>query len=88
MGYAPVTVEDVQGILDRGIRFIYTSPYGRPAALKRHPNLLWFDLPWRPGDATVDVPGYSVRICPGSSTAHTLAYFSMLCELAQRMGWE
>ena len=88
LGYAPVNVPDVQRLLDRGIRFIYTSPYGRPATLKDHPNLLWLDLPWRPADATVDVPGYSVRILPMSSSAHTIVYFSILSELAERMGWK
>lgn len=87
LGYSPVDVNDVQRILDRGIRFIYTSPYGRPVALKDHPNLLWLDLPWRPGDATVDVPGYSVRILPMSSSAHTLLYFELLCDVAGRLGW-
>jgi hypothetical protein len=88
LGYAPVNVADVQRILDRGVRFIYTSPYGKPATLKPHRNLLWLDLPWRPADATVDVPGYSVRILPMSSSVHTLAYFAMVCELAERMGWQ
>ena len=69
------------------MRFIYTTPYGRPAALKDHKNLLWLDLPWRPADATVDVPGYSVHILPMSSSAHTMAYFALLCELAERMEW-
>jgi hypothetical protein len=88
LGYSPVDVGDVQAILDRGIRFIYTSPYGRPAALKDHPNLLWLDLPWRPGDATVDIPGYSARILPASSSAHTMTYFAILSEMAERMGWK
>lgn len=87
-GYAPVDVVDVMQILDRGVRFIYTSPYGRPAALRNHPNLLWLDLPWRPADATVDIPGYSVRLLPASSSCHTMAYFAILCEMAQRMGWQ
>ena len=87
LGYSPVDVEDVQRILDRGVRFIYTSPYGRPEGLQDHPNLLWLDLPWRPGDATVDVPGYSVRILPMSSSAHTMLYFALLCEVAERMRW-
>ena len=87
LGYAPVDVEDVQRILNRGVRFIYTSPYGRPAELKDHENLIWLDLPWRPADATVDVPGYSVRILPMSSSAHTMVYFSLICEMASRMGW-
>jgi hypothetical protein len=87
LGYSPVDVGDVQRILDRGVRFIYTSPYGRPATLRDHKNLLWLDLPWRPGDATVDVPGYSVRILPMSSSAHTTAYFAMVSELAERMRW-
>jgi len=87
MGYAPVNVQKVGAILRRGIRFIYTSPYGRPAALKDHEGLLWLDLPWRPGDAAIDVPGYSVRILPLSAVAHTLAYFSLLSEMAERMGW-
>jgi len=77
-GYSPVDVEDVQSLLARGIKFVYSSPYGRPAALKDHANLLWLDLPWRPADATVDVPGYSVRILPMSSSAHTMAYFALL----------
>jgi hypothetical protein len=78
LGYSPVDLPDVTDLLDRGVRFIYSSPYGRPATLKDHPNLIWLDLPWRPGDATVDVPGYSVRILPMSSCAHTMAYFSLL----------
>ncbi len=87
LGYAPVDIVDVQRIVDRGVKFIYTSPYGRPAALKDHPNLLWFDLPWRPTDATVDVPGYSVRILPMSSSAQALAYNAMMAEFAQAMQW-
>ena len=82
-----VDLDDVQKILDRGVRFIYTSPYGRPEKLRDHENLIWLDLPWRPGDATVDVPGYSVRILPMSSSAHTIVYFQLMCELARRMGW-
>jgi hypothetical protein len=88
LGYAPVDVDDVQKILERGVRFIYTSPYGRPATLRDHENLVWLDLPWRPGDATVDVPGYSVRILPMSSSAHTMVYFQLMCELAGRMSWK
>jgi hypothetical protein len=80
-GYSPVNVAEVQGLLDRGIKFIYSSPYGRPATLRDHENLLWLDLPWRPGDATVDVPGYSVRILPMSSSAHTMAYFALLDQM-------
>ncbi len=87
LGYSPVDVQKVNAILSRGIRFIYTSPYGRPEALKDHENLIWLDLPWRPGDAAIDVPGYSVRILPLSAVAHTLAYFSLLSEMAGRMGW-
>ncbi|HEX8524421.1 MAG TPA: hypothetical protein VF669_19350 [Tepidisphaeraceae bacterium] len=79
-GYSPVDTEHVKGIVERGTKLIYSSPYGRPATLKDHPNLLWLDLPWRPGDATVDVPGYSVRILPMSSTAHTMAYYALLAE--------
>ena len=87
LGYSPVNADDVKWMLDRGIRFVYTSPYGRPETLKDHENLIWIDLPWRPGDATVDVPGYSVRILPMSSSAHTMLYFTLVSELAQRMGW-
>jgi hypothetical protein len=86
-GYSPVDVGDVRKILDRGVKFIYSSPYGRPEQLKDHENLLWLDLPWRPADATVDIPGYSVRMLPMSSTAHTMAYFAILSEMAERMGW-
>jgi hypothetical protein len=87
LGYSPVDVKDVAAILKRGVRFIYSSPYGRPANLPEHKNFIWLDLPWRPADATVDVPGYSVRILPGSSTAQTMAYFAILSEMAARMGW-
>ena len=87
LGYSPVNVEDVKRIGSRGIRFIYTSPYGRPAALADHENLVWLDLPWRPGDACIDVPGYGVRLLPSSSSAHTMAYFAILAEMAERMQW-
>lgn len=87
LGYAPVDVGDVGRILGRGLRFIYTSPYGRPAALASRPGLLWLDLPWRPGDACVDVPGYGVRIVPSSSGAQTMAYFAIVAEMADRLGW-
>ena len=82
-----MNVGHVRTILRRGIRLVYTSPYGRPADLGDAPNLLWLDLPWPPGDASVSVPGYSVRILPLSSTAHTVAYFSMLAEMSKEMGW-
>jgi hypothetical protein len=87
LGYAPVDVRHVRAILRRGIRLVYTSHYGRPADLGDAPNLLWLDLPWPPGDASVSVPGYGVRILPLSSIAHTLAYFSMLTEMSKEMGW-
>ena len=87
LGYSPVNVRDVRRILARGLRFVYTSPYGRPDDLHDHENLVWLDLPWRPGDACVDVPGYGVRILPSSSAAHTMAYFAILAEMADRMGW-
>jgi hypothetical protein len=87
LGYAPVDVRHVRAVLRRGIRLVCTSPYGRPADLGDAPNLLWLDLPWPPGDASVNVPGYSVRILPLSSTAHTLAYFSLLAEMSKEMGW-
>ncbi len=87
LGYAPVDIGAVERIVNRGVKLIYTTPYGRPAALKDHSNLLWFDLPWRPTDATVDVPGYSVRILPMSSCAQTLAYNVIMAEFAQAMRW-
>jgi len=87
-GYGPVNVDHARAVLARGVRFIHSSPYGRPAQLRDHRNLLWLDLPWRPADATVDVPGYGVRILPTSSSADTVAYFAMLCEMAQAMGWK
>jgi len=86
LGYGPVDVRDADGVIRRGIRLVHTSPYGCPPELRGRKGFLWFDLPWRPGDASVDVPGYSVRILPMSSTAHTLAYQAVLCELAERLG--
>jgi hypothetical protein len=86
-GYSPVKSDHVEALLNRGIRFIYSSPYGRPATLRDHPNLIWLDLPWRPSDATVDIPGYSVRMLPMSSSAHTMVYFAIVSEMADKMGW-
>jgi hypothetical protein len=88
LGYAPVDTRAVAAILKKGIRLVHTSPYGRPATLPEHKNFIWLDLPWRPADASVDVPGYSVRILPMSSTCHTMAYFAILSEIAERMGWK
>jgi hypothetical protein len=88
LGYGPVNVRAARGLLKRGIRLIHTTPYGPMADMKPHRNFLWFDLPWRPGDATVDVPGYGVRVLPGSSSAQTVAFFAILCEMAERMGWK
>ena len=34
------------------------------------------------------VPGYGVRILPMSSTAHTIVYFQLMCEVAERMNWK
>ena len=69
LGYSPVDVGDVAKIVGRGLRFIYSSPCGRPATLKDHKNLTWLDLPCGPGDACVDVPGYAACILPSSSRA-------------------
>jgi hypothetical protein len=87
LGYSPVNVAQVQSILKRGIRFIYTTPFGRPKALKNHRNLIWLDSPWRPTDQTIDIPAYGVRMLPMSSSAGTCVYFPLLCEMAARMGW-
>ncbi|MCY3021663.1 MAG: hypothetical protein NTW87_21835 [Planctomycetota bacterium] len=88
LGYSPVNVAHVQSILKRGIRFVYTTPYGRPKTLKSHPNLIWLDSPWRPTDQSIDIPAYSARVLPMSSSAGSAVYFSMLCEMAERMGWK
>jgi hypothetical protein len=87
LGYAPTQPGDVSRWLKRGLRLVHTSPYGRTAGIKDHKNLIWLDLPWRPGDACVDIPGYGARILPSSSAAHTMAYFAILCEMAHCMGW-
>ncbi len=86
LGYRPANPSVVSAIVNKGIRLIHTTPYGRPAGID-HPGYLWFDLPWRPGDACVDVPGYSVRILPMSSVSQTMALFALLSEYAERMGW-
>ena len=88
LGYSPVNVDHVQGILKRGIRFIYTTPFGRPKTLKNHPRLIWLDSPWRPTDQSIDIPGYGVRMLPMSSSAGSAVYFSLLSEMATRMGWK
>ena len=87
LGYSPVNVAHVQGILKRGIRFIYTTPYGRPQTLKNHPHLIWLDSPWRPTDQSIDIPAYAARVLPMSSSAGSAVYFSLLSEMAERMGW-
>ncbi|MBN2584815.1 MAG: hypothetical protein JXL80_17255 [Planctomycetes bacterium] len=88
LGYAPVNVQAIQAILKRGIRLVHSSPYGRPASLADHKDFIWLDLPWRPADASVDVPGYGARILPMSSTCHTMAYFALVAEMAEAMGWK
>jgi hypothetical protein len=87
LGYGPVNVPAAREILGRGIRLIHTTPYGRPPGMKPQRNFLWLDLPWRPSDASVDVPGYGVRILPSSSSAQTMALLAILSEMADRMGW-
>jgi len=86
-GYAPVDNADVKLLLKRGLRLIHTSPYGNSVSPVKDKNFLYFDLPWRPADATVDVPGYSVRILPMSSTAQSMSLFAIMAEMAERMGW-
>jgi len=87
-GYGPTHTAEVERVLKRGIRLVQTSPYGRPADLRERSGHVWFDLPWRPGDAEVEVPGYSVRILPASAAAHAMAYGCLLAELAANMGWQ
>jgi hypothetical protein len=87
LGYGPPMNDDIQARMQRGVRLVHTSPFGLPANVQEHPNFLWFDLPWRIADALVDVPGYSVRILPSSSTAHQIAYNAILCEFAAAMDW-
>lgn len=87
LGYAPVNADNVRHWTDRGVRLIHSSPYGPARDLEPSDNFLWLDLPWRPGDAAVDLPGYSVRILPSSSSAHTLAYSAILSEMAEIEGW-
>jgi len=84
-GYGPTHPAEVQRLLKRGFSVVQTSPYGRPADLPDRTQHVWFDLPWRPGDAEVYIPGYSVRVVPGSSSAQTMGYFCLLAELAHRM---
>ena len=88
LGYGPINVPAAQAFLRRGIRLIHTTPYGPMADMKPHKNWLYFDLPWRPGDAEVNISGYGVRILPGSSSAMTMAYNAILAECAERMGWK
>ena len=88
LGYAPIHLKNLESLLKRGVNYIHTTPYGKRAGMPESDNLLWFDLPWRPADAWVDVPGYSVRILPSSSTAHTIAYNAILCEMAEQLGWK
>jgi len=87
-GYGPTSISDAKKILKRGVKLIHTSPYGRRIGIPENENFLWFDLPWRPGDAVIDIPGYSVRMLPSSSTAHSIAYNAILCEMAEVMGWQ
>ncbi len=88
LGYAPIHLKNLERLLKRGVNYIHTTPYGKRAGMPESKNFLWFDLPWRPADAWVDVPGYGVRILPSSSTAHTIAYNAILCEMAEQLGWK
>jgi len=88
MGYGPVHLQNLEALLKRGVNYIHTTPYGRRAGMPDKPNFLWFDLPWRPADAWVDIPGYSVRLLPSSSTAHTMGYNAILAEMAEALGWK
>jgi len=87
LGYGPTQPEDVRMWVEKGVRLIHSTPYGRMKGVKDHKNLIWLDLPWRPGDACVDLPGYGVRLLPSSSAADTLAYFAIMAEMVQSMGW-
>ena len=87
LGYGPINRKGLDAWMKKGVRLIHTTPYGKYSDFKDPANFLWFDLPWRPADATVDIPGYSVRILPGSSAAQSMAYWAMLAEMAHRMGW-
>jgi len=88
LGYAPIHLKNLESLLRRGVNYIHTTPYGKRAGMPESKNFLWFELPWRPADAWVDVPGYGVRILPSSSTAHTIAYNAVLCEMAEQLGWK
>ena len=88
LGYGPVHLQNLENLLKRGVNYIHTTPFGKRAGMPERKNFLWFDLPWRPADAWVDVPGYSVRLLPSSSTAHTIAYNAVLCEMAEQLGWK
>jgi hypothetical protein len=83
-GYAPVNNADVQMLLKRGMKLIHSSPYGNSMNPVKRKDFLYLDLPWRPADATVDIPGYSVRICPMSSSAQTVALNAILAEMSAR----
>ncbi len=88
LGYIPIHLKNLKNLLKRGVNYIHTTPFGKRAEMPESANFLWFDLPWRPGDAWVDVPGYGVRIVPSSSTAHSIAYNAILCEMAEQLGWK
>lgn len=88
LGYGPTTAENVRMWVGKGVRLVHSTPYGRMKDVRDHKNLIWLDLPWRPADACVDLPGYSVRLLPSSSAADTLAYFAIMAEMAERMGWQ
>lgn len=88
LGYGPLDVEAVRQVVDRGVRLIHSSPYGPRPGMVDDDRFVWLDLPWRPGDAIVDVPGYSSRILPSSSSSMTMAWFAILSQTAERMTWE
>lgn len=88
LGYAPIHNKNIQDVLKQGIRLAHTTPYGPRKNMPQNKNFLLFNLPWRPADAWVDVPGYNARILPSSSTAHAIAYPAILCEFAHAMGYK
>lgn len=69
----------------QGSSFISLVDLPRSASHPSSTNLIRLDLPWRPNDATVNVPGYDLRILPGSSVSQTLALYAMPSEMPEAM---
>jgi hypothetical protein len=67
----------------RGVAWVITGYMTKVADLR--PREIIVDQQWAEGDALVSVPGYDVRICPGSGVIAEAMLWSITAEARQRI---